>query len=114
MSAPAIAAVRPVISLWSAVSPYGIGRAAFVDGVEAGADPAVPLDSKWQAPDEKACLVPGFEIRDVLGKKGTRSMDRVSALAVTASGELLRHAPVEGTARTSPWSLGPPPAVCRA
>jgi 3-oxoacyl-[acyl-carrier-protein] synthase II len=96
VSAPAIAAVRPVISLWSAVSPYGIGRTAFVDGTEAGTDPTVPLDTSWQAPDEQACLVPGFEIRDVLGKKGTRSMDRVSALAVTASGELLRDAPVEG------------------
>jgi 3-oxoacyl-[acyl-carrier-protein] synthase II len=97
MSAPAIAAVRPVISLWSAVSPYGIGRSAFLDGIQAGADPAVPLDQdRWHAAEDRACLVPGFEIRDVLGKKGTRSMDRVSALAVTASGELLRQAPVDG------------------
>jgi 3-oxoacyl-[acyl-carrier-protein] synthase II len=97
MSAPAIGAVRPVISLWSAVSPYGIGRDAFLDGIGSSADTAVPLDQdRWKAAEDRACLVPGFEIREVLGKKGTRSMDRVSALAVTASGELLRQAPVEG------------------
>ncbi|MBB5803642.1 3-oxoacyl-[acyl-carrier-protein] synthase II [Saccharothrix ecbatanensis] len=107
MSASAISAIRPTISLWSAVSPYGIGRDAFIEGIGSQPDPAVQLDQdRWHAAEDHACLVPGFEIRDVLGKKGTRSMDRVSALAVTASGELLRNAPVEGDGRDIGLVLG--------
>jgi 3-oxoacyl-[acyl-carrier-protein] synthase II len=75
---------------WSAVSPFGIGRESFVAGLNAGESPAVPLQGDdWQVPDERACLVPGFEQRQVLGKKGTRSMDRVTGLAVSAVRDLL-------------------------
>jgi len=100
MSATAIDVVRPVITLWSAVSPFGMDRSAFAAGLRAGADTAVELDAeRWQAAERRACLVPGFEIREVLGKKGTRSMDRVSALAVAAVGRLLadERAPETGT-----------------
>lgn len=79
-----------VISGWSAVSPYGVGRQAFADGVRAGGTATVAeLDpALWRLPQPRAHLVPGFEVRDMLGRKGTRSMDRVSALAVTAVREL--------------------------
>jgi 3-oxoacyl-[acyl-carrier-protein] synthase II len=79
-----------VITGWSAVSPYGVGREAFAAGVRAGGRAAVAeLDpAVWQVPRPQAHLVPGFELRGVLGRKGTRSMDRVSALAVTAVREL--------------------------
>ncbi|MDI5962442.1 beta-ketoacyl synthase N-terminal-like domain-containing protein [Streptantibioticus silvisoli] len=81
----------PVITGWSAVSPYGIGRDAFVQGVSSGRATVSVLDTdKWPGPDELACLVPDFDVREVLGKKGTRSMDRVTGLAVTAVRELLR------------------------
>ncbi|MFK4218001.1 beta-ketoacyl synthase N-terminal-like domain-containing protein [Streptomyces sp. NPDC020880] len=84
----------PVISGWSAVSPYGIGRHAFVEGARSGHSTAVDLDpGTWTGPDEQACLVPDFNIRDVLGRKGTRSMDRVTGLAVTAVGRLLKDSP---------------------
>ncbi|ATL86056.1 3-oxoacyl-ACP synthase I [Streptomyces malaysiensis subsp. malaysiensis] len=88
-----VAAVRgPVISGWSAVSPYGIGRHAFVEGLRSGRSTAVELDpAEWSGPGERACLVPGFVIREVLGRKGTRSMDRVTGLAVTAVDRLLRE-----------------------
>ncbi|WEO94722.1 beta-ketoacyl synthase N-terminal-like domain-containing protein [Streptomyces sp. FXJ1.172] len=90
MTALAVEGSRPVISGWSAVSPYGIGRDAFTEGVRAGRPTATALtDTEWNGPDERACLVPGFTVRDALGRKGTRSMDRVTGLAVTAVGRLL-------------------------
>jgi 3-oxoacyl-[acyl-carrier-protein] synthase II len=86
-------AVRgPVITGWSAVSPYGIGRDAFVEGALSGRATVSALDAEqWTGPDELACLVPDFNVREVLGKKGTRSMDRVTGLAVTTVKELLRE-----------------------
>ena len=99
MSAP----VReyPVISGWSAVSPFGIGRAAFDAGVrERRATGQLQDHGEWDVPDEYASVVPDFDIREVLGRKGTRSMDRVSGLAVTTVRELLddhpRAVPVAG------------------
>ena len=72
---------------WSAVSPYGMGRDAFTEGVLAGrrTDTAV---EPGRVPDARACLVPDFDVREVLGRKGTRAMNRVTGLAVTAVGAL--------------------------
>ncbi|MEU2069456.1 beta-ketoacyl synthase N-terminal-like domain-containing protein [Streptomyces anulatus] len=83
---------RPVITGWSAVSPHGIGAEALVDGLRTQRSTGAPLDTgRWRVPAGRAHLVPGFEIREVLGKKGTRSMDRVTGLAVSAVGGLLRQ-----------------------
>lgn len=104
-SAPATAA-RPVITAWSAVSPYGIGKDRFVAGVLAGQDTRSPLDrGQWAAPDSHACLIPGFELREVLGKKGTRSMDRVTGLAVTAVRDLLHDSGDRRTASDEETAL---------
>lgn len=87
----------PVISGWSAVSPYGMGREAFTAGLRAGVAGTVELDpASWTVPQPRAHLVPGFEVREVLGRKGSRSMDRVSALAVTAVRELFDADPTRG------------------
>ena len=84
---------RPVITAWSAVSPFGMGRAAFAEGIHAGTETAVPIDpEQWQVPDTRARLVPDFSPRNALGRKGTRSMDRVTGLAVSAVGALLADA----------------------
>lgn len=65
-----------------------------MDGWRQARVTAAPVDhGMWSVPDETACLVPGFDLREVLGKKGTRSMDRVSGLAVTAVGQLLAEVP---------------------
>ncbi|MEU3622980.1 hypothetical protein BS329_20485 [Amycolatopsis coloradensis] len=81
---------RLAITSWSAVSPFGIGRQSFVDGLRAGIGTVKTLEpGRWDGPDERACLVPGFDAREVLGSKGTRSMDRGTALAVTAVGRLV-------------------------
>ncbi|AEM88101.1 beta-ketoacyl synthase N-terminal-like domain-containing protein [Streptomyces violaceusniger] len=85
---------RPVITAWSAVSPFGIGRAAFTEGIRERRPAAAPLDDeRWQAAGDRACLVPDFDLRTVLGKKGVRSMDRVTGLAVTTVARLLDDAP---------------------
>jgi 3-oxoacyl-[acyl-carrier-protein] synthase II len=80
----------PVISAWSAISPWGRDGADFTAGLRSGRRTATRLDpDEWDVPFREACLVPGFDIREVLGRKGTRSMDRVSGLAVAAVGQLL-------------------------
>lgn len=71
-----------VISAWSAVSAYGVGAPAFSAGVRGGHRRVSTME------DWSACVVPGFDARELLGAKGTRSMDRVSALAVLASGHV--------------------------
>src|SRR5689334_12618689 len=72
-------AVRPaavsVITAWSAVSGFGYGASAFAEGLRAG---------------RAVAGVPGFDIAERLGGKGTGSMDRSSALAVDAVGLLLK------------------------
>ncbi|MEU5883469.1 beta-ketoacyl synthase N-terminal-like domain-containing protein [Spirillospora sp. NPDC047279] len=64
------------ISGWSAISPFGLGGADFAAGVRAGRRPAT-----WAVPD--------FDAREVLGRKGTRTMDRVTALAVATTRSLV-------------------------
>ncbi|MFI0727648.1 beta-ketoacyl synthase N-terminal-like domain-containing protein [Streptomyces sp. NPDC021225] len=84
---------RAVITAWSAVSPYGLGREAYAAGIAARRPTAAAPDpDAWQTPDATACLVPGFDIRTVLGRAGTRTMDRGMGLAVTAVRELFAEA----------------------
>ncbi|MEU5285059.1 beta-ketoacyl synthase N-terminal-like domain-containing protein [Streptomyces sp. CA-278952] len=87
-------AVRgPLISAWSVVSPFGMDVSAFGNGLRSGTAAATALDpEEWKVPFENACLVKGFSNREVLGRKGTRSMDRVTGLAVAAVGRLLQDA----------------------
>ena len=78
-----------LISAWSALTPFGHGRAAFADGVLAGkpVDPVSTSDD-WAAAE--ACVVPDFDIVEQLGRKGTSSMDRTSALAIATLRALQR------------------------
>jgi 3-oxoacyl-[acyl-carrier-protein] synthase II len=82
--------VNPVITAWTAVSPYGIDRESFVDGLRARRVAAVSDGAV-----HKAALVPGFDVRELLGRKGTRSMDRLIGLAVWAVGGLTAERPAE-------------------
>jgi 3-oxoacyl-[acyl-carrier-protein] synthase II len=76
-----------VISAWSALSPFGHGRAAFADGVRRGVPAGLAATKdEWATAD--AHVVPDFDIVANLGRKGTGSMDRASALAVAAVREL--------------------------
>ncbi|MFI9051730.1 beta-ketoacyl synthase N-terminal-like domain-containing protein [Streptomyces sp. NPDC053427] len=81
---------RLVITRWSAISPFGLGRSAFQEGIRTGRKTVTAVDTEqWSVPDEQACLVPDFSARELLGKKGTRDMDRVTGLAVGVTTELL-------------------------
>ncbi|MFI9156595.1 beta-ketoacyl synthase N-terminal-like domain-containing protein [Kitasatospora aureofaciens] len=87
MSPSTIHRDAPLITAWSAVSPFGLGREAFAAGVGRG---------------EPAHEVPDFDTRKVLGKAGTRTFDRATGLAVTAVRELLD----EAEAAQSPIATG--------
>ncbi|MFD3515520.1 beta-ketoacyl synthase N-terminal-like domain-containing protein [Streptomyces sp. NPDC058657] len=80
------------ITAWSALSPYGHDATDFTAGLRARR-PAVSLVPGHDG--RLGCLVPDFEPRTVLGRKGTRHMDRVTALAVTAVGAVLADGPTE-------------------
>src|SRR6185312_13935878 len=87
----------PVISAWTAVSPFGLGRDAFADGLTTGVGTATAVDTdRWSVPDRRACLVPAFDITAQLGRKGTRAMDRLTGLAVTTVGQLVRDGDLAG------------------
>lgn len=81
---PAVDAL--VISAWSAVSPFGVGAEAFADGLRAGVPALAPAPG---GPFGTAALVPDFSAAGALGRKGTRTMDRVTALAVSTVGRLI-------------------------
>lgn len=86
-----------VITAWAATSAFGIGREAFADGVQAGVPaPAVEVSDEWYDRPEPAHLVPDFDIPTLLGRKGTGSMDRATALAVHTVGLLEKEVPVDG------------------
>jgi 3-oxoacyl-[acyl-carrier-protein] synthase II len=80
-----------VLTGWAVSSPLGSGVAAFTDGLRAGRTAVAPLDDRvrWPVPQRSAAVVPGFDVRTVLGPKGTRSMDRATGLAVATVGALL-------------------------
>ncbi|MBC9710971.1 3-oxoacyl-ACP synthase [Streptomyces sp. TRM66268-LWL] len=82
-----------VITAWSAVSPYGTGRAPLAAGLRGRvAPPESAGPEEWTAqPDATARLVPGFEVREALGKAGTRGMDRLTGLTAVTVRELLTH-----------------------
>ncbi|MBT2491898.1 3-oxoacyl-ACP synthase [Streptomyces sp. ISL-96] len=91
-----------VVSGWSAGSPYGLGAEAFADGVRENRD---ATSASGQGPYERAGTIPDFDIRGILGRKGTRSMDRATAIAVATAGMLLRTAG-PGLAQDRPEDVG--------
>ncbi|UED85085.1 beta-ketoacyl synthase N-terminal-like domain-containing protein [Streptomyces profundus] len=102
---------RLVISDWSAISPFGVERDAFTAGITAGAVAGTVRPDRLEAlpGDGLAHEVPDFDIRQVLGSKGTRSMDRLSALSVAGVRQLLDAVPgrrVSATGRRTALVLG--------
>ncbi|MFL6122530.1 beta-ketoacyl synthase N-terminal-like domain-containing protein [Actinophytocola sp.] len=90
-----------MISAWSALSAYGHGRTAFADGVRGGVPvPMTGTKDDWAS--AQARVVPDFDVVEQLGRKGTGSMDRTSALAVATLRALQRdeHGSVAPTPRT--------------
>ncbi|MCM2387666.1 beta-ketoacyl synthase N-terminal-like domain-containing protein [Streptomyces albipurpureus] len=78
---------RTFIYDWSAVSPFGIGRAALSEGLRARrkaiadqCDDGAPVGLR---------RVPDFDVQQVLGAAGTRYLARESAMAIAAARELI-------------------------
>lgn len=85
---------------WSVTSGYGVGAAPFTAGVTGRR--AAFHDELAFTPYDRVAAVPGFSAAGHLGRKGTRSMDRVTGLAVAAVSELLAAIELE----VSPDDLG--------
>ncbi|MEU7608511.1 beta-ketoacyl synthase N-terminal-like domain-containing protein [Micromonospora sp. NPDC049204] len=98
--------LRPVISHWSAVSAFGASAAAFTDGLrdQLSAVSTLPGDGAAM-PYPRGAVIPGFSPAAALGKKGTRSMDRVTALAVATVGNLLADGCADLAAGEDPLGL---------
>ncbi|MGW2957746.1 beta-ketoacyl synthase N-terminal-like domain-containing protein [Streptomyces sp. NPDC001220] len=95
-----------VVSGWSAVSPYGRGAEPFTEGVRDNRPAVRAADGTADlGPYERAGRVPDFDPRAVLGRKGTRAMDRATALAVATAGLLLEQAG-PGLAQDHPEAVG--------
>ncbi|WP_033439542.1 beta-ketoacyl synthase N-terminal-like domain-containing protein [Saccharothrix sp. NRRL B-16314] len=88
----------PVITAWSALSPFGGDTAAFRDGVLGL--PATPAGEPGA--EARPLLVPGFDVKQALGRRGTRAMDRATALAVVAVRDLLDSVPDRRERATGP------------
>ncbi|MFH8410206.1 beta-ketoacyl synthase N-terminal-like domain-containing protein [Streptomyces sp. NPDC018019] len=87
-------AAAPVITGWGVVSPLGIGTDAFTEAVLKGDCCAVDVSAMFDdpLPHNLACVLPGFDVRHHLGRKGTSAYDRVTALTVLACGLALQDA----------------------
>src|SRR3981081_4071200 len=85
------AARGPCIVGWSVVSPIGIGCEAFTEALFAGTSGCGPLPSDYPAPVERAATIPEFETVAFLGRRGTRSMDRLTAMVIATAGMILQR-----------------------
>ncbi|MFI6024820.1 beta-ketoacyl synthase N-terminal-like domain-containing protein [Amycolatopsis magusensis] len=93
-------AAHPVITGWSAVSPFGAGEAAFAEGVRAGRDTAAPPGKDWAVPGPAACLVPDYDPKALVGGKVGRATDRATVFALATVGHLAKRAETEPDDRT--------------
>ncbi|GAA3452199.1 beta-ketoacyl synthase N-terminal-like domain-containing protein [Dactylosporangium matsuzakiense] len=90
---------RPVVSAWTALSAYGLGAEPFTAGLRSGVSGVRTLEpGEEPVPLDRAALIPDFSAKEHLGAKGTRSMDRVTAIAVALVGQLLKDAPLDPAA----------------
>ncbi|MEU8241041.1 beta-ketoacyl synthase N-terminal-like domain-containing protein [Actinoplanes missouriensis] len=80
-----------VITGWTAISAYGYGAAAFADGLAGGPARLTEAPPGTDLPPGGAFLVPDFDLRGRLGRKGTKAMDRGTGLALTAVADLIER-----------------------
>jgi 3-oxoacyl-[acyl-carrier-protein] synthase II len=88
----------PVITAWETFSPFGHGADAHVEGLRNCGDGAARARE----------TVENFEVREVLGRVGTRAMDRAAGLAVATTARLLTTigSGVEPTTTYAPDEIG--------
>ncbi|ATZ23953.1 beta-ketoacyl synthase N-terminal-like domain-containing protein [Streptomyces lavendulae] len=99
-----ITAGRPVITAWSALSPWGEGAAAFREGLDTGWEAVTLVDSHhWPGTPVRAGIVPGVRM-EYAGTRGVRSLDRLTRLTLLLSGLLLDE--LGGSTGTEPEDTG--------
>ncbi|MEV6304167.1 beta-ketoacyl synthase N-terminal-like domain-containing protein [Actinoplanes sp. NPDC051861] len=81
------------ITGWSAITSAGVGAEPLAVGVPVPQDVRAMFDDPLPVPSARA--LPGFDVRTLLGRKGTSSFDRATALAVVCCREALRSSPVD-------------------
>lgn len=86
------------ITGWSVISPYGPGGEAFARGVAERRSALRPPRDGEPLPQSLIGVVDDFDTRTHLGRKGTRSMDRATGLAVATVGMMLDAHPVDPSA----------------
>ncbi|MET8718642.1 beta-ketoacyl synthase N-terminal-like domain-containing protein [Streptomyces misionensis] len=97
-------AARPVITAWSALSPWGEGADAFRAGLAAGTEAIATVDSEFvPGTPVRAGIVPGFSM-EYPGTRGLRSLDRLTRLTLRLSELLL--AGQEGGLGSAPEDTG--------
>lgn len=79
---------------WGAVSSAGIGIAALAAALARRHLPPAPVDRLYpgQLPGPHGYALVDFNVRELLGRKGTSFLDRATALALVACGEALASA----------------------
>ena len=93
MGQPELALTKPLaITGCGVLSPIGIGFDEFTAGVAAQRSGEMSLDGLFEEPmpAPTACMIPAFKASTFLGKKGTRSFDRLTSLVVVSCGLALK------------------------
>ncbi len=80
---------RPVLTAWAATTPVGDDAGDVAAALLAGRDGLVPTPD---LPVDRAGVV-GLDLRGRLGRKGTRSLDRLTSLVMVTTGALLDAVP---------------------
>lgn len=80
-----------VIAGWGAVCAAGVGAARLREALAGGPRPPADISGLYpqQMPAAVAHAYPGFDVRALLGRKGTSFFDRATALAVVACGQAI-------------------------
>lgn len=84
------------ITGWGVISPIGIGIESFTRSFRSqdSGKKQVPAEDS-PLPLEQACYITDFETSRYLGTRGTRSMDRTTAMAVAGVGMALEHSGID-------------------
>ena len=74
---------------WSALSPFGVGRQEFVDGLLSGRTGHLVVPDEQVGPPDGGYQLEEFDPVRMLGAKGTRTLDRMTLMSIATSAMLL-------------------------
>jgi 3-oxoacyl-[acyl-carrier-protein] synthase II len=77
------------IAGWSALSPFGVGRQEFVDGLVSGRTGHFVVPDEQVGPPTGGYQLEDFDPVRMLGSKGIRTLDRMTLMSIATSAMLL-------------------------